>query len=832
MAADFSDQQRRYYMNELNRALPSNSRVADASTIQAALGFSDGRGVADTVRYVDEFGLAGTDAIKRDSECRATPFPTSGMRQPDARTGCGWWYVPNPATPSVGAYGTRRGPMSPTLDTQVGSGQWIWDPAQAQSMEAAKQAAQIRSCPDIQYAKMPNMGWCTVSNSALLTDGNGNPAYPRSPGGDCPQGSIVTNAANCPPPPPGPGPSGPPGPTSLCSPGAGGALSPGCLQSLVTQSCSSNGLLAQSLTGGTYPSASSQFNSVYAVAQRSGLQLNPGLVNNGQLGVGDVQSSVAALARQANSGDGTRATNAAQALCYGTPFNPCAYAPTDSGPYDQDCITQSALAQGYSPQGSALAAGNMSFWNSLGQWQSVLSNLTSMKQQADNPQTDPNLQATRIGQVYGLGVKYPRQGCNYNGVMVNRYLYPTGFPQFGYYGPNTHFLGRYLFKNGFPSSSVPAQVNQEVPGGYIVTEGQHFATSFVPAQGGSYQFMLNTTNNTMLFVNGQQMFSGSWITGTATSQPTQMVADQSYTLDLWTFNPGGVNWSFDLQVSVNGGGWQELPAAQLFLVADRRQPMIELAFNKMATVTSPPQGGAPIADTNNVFQNLVTTANIGPLNGKQALIVGGSGQGVYNYSKWVQGVRLRAIKTITMMLQINSVTPAPQGTVPSIVSFFNLPQSVTYGGLPRAGFDPSFVQPYASRTNDFMITAEATGLIFPWGVGPAAGTTNIKNNFSQNVWTSDLGVASYTPGQWFHFAFVWDDDFTGYTIYVNGQQAGRAMIPAYDPTLIMEQMRIGCDAHPEGQAWTGGIAWFRAFDYRLSTDLLQTDMNDAWSSLV
>jgi hypothetical protein len=816
MSADFSDQQRRYYMNELNRALPSTSRVTDASTIQAALGFSD------------NILPVGTDAIKRDSECRSIPYPTPGMRQPDARTGCGWWYVPNPATPSVGAYGTRRGPMSPTLDTQVGSGQWIWDTAQAQSMEAAKQAAQIRSCPDIQYAKMPNMGWCTASNSALLTDGNGNPAYPRGPGGDCPQTSIVTNAANCPPPPPGPQP---PGPTSLCSPGTGGALSPACLQSLVTQTCSSNGLLAQSLAGGTYPSASNQFNSVYSVAQRSGLQLNPGLVNNGQLSISNVQSSVSALARQANSGDGTRATNAAQSLCYGTPFNPCAYAPSDSGPYDQDCITQAALSQGYSPQGTALGASNQAWYNSLPQWQNVLTNLTTMKQQADTPQSDPNLQATRIGQVYGLGVKYPRQGCNYNGIMVYRYLYPTGFPQFGYNGPNTHFLGRYLFKNGFPSSSAPAQVNQEVPGGYTVTEGQHYTTSFVPNNGGSYQFLLNTTNNSMLFVNGQPMFSGSWTTGTATSQPINLVADQPYTLDLWTFNPGGSDWSLDLQVSINGGGWQEIPAAQLFLVTDRRQPMIELAFNKMATVTNPPSGGASIADTNGIFQNLVTTANIGPLNGKQALIVGGSGQGVYNYNKWVQGLRLRAVKTITMMLQINSVTPSPQGTVPSIVSFFNLPQSVTYG-MPRAGWDPTYEQPYYNRTNDFMITAEATGLIFPWGVGPAAGTTNIKNNFAQNVWSSDLGVAGYTPGQWFHFAFVWDDDFTGYTLYINGKQAGRAMVPAYDPTLIMEQIRIGCDAHPEGQAWTGGISWFRAFDYRLSTDLLQTDMNDAWSSLV
>ena len=49
---------------------------------------------------------------------------------------------------------------------------------------------------------------------------------------------------------------------------------------------------------------------------------------------------------------------------------------------------------------------------------------------------------------------------------------------------------------------------------------------------------------------------------------------------------------------------------------------------------------------------------------------------------------------------------------------------------------------------------------------------------------------------------------------------------------MMEQIRIGCDVHPEGQSWTGGIAWFRAFDYQLSKDLVQLDMNDGWGSVV
>jgi hypothetical protein len=93
------------------------------------------------------------------------------------------------------------------------------------------------------------------------------------------------------------------------------------------------------------------------------------------------------------------------------------------------------------------------------------------------------------------------------------------------------------------------------------------------------------------------------------------------------------------------------------------------------------------------------------------------------------------------------------------------------------------------------------------------------------------GSFAYTQGTWFHLAFVWDDDFTGYTIYKDGVQAARGFCPAYSSTLIMEQIRIGCDAHPEGQSWTGGISWCHMYDYRISSTIIQNDMNNTLLSM-
>jgi len=174
-----------------------------------------------------------------------------------------------------------------------------------------------------------------------------------------------------------------------------------------------------------------------------------------------------------------------------------------------------------------------------------------------------------------------------------------------------------------------------------------------------------------------------------------------------------------------------------------------------------------------------------------------------------------------MKLNIASLS-FPGGVTPTILSFWNQP-----GMNGLAPPHPYNEQPpnYMARQNDFSITMNGS-TIYPYGMDQS--NPSIQSALQDNA---DNGTCSYTPGTWFHFAFVWDEDFTGYTMYKDGVQAGRGFIPAYSSTLIMEQMRIGCDNHPEGESWTGGIGWCHMFDYRLSTSMIQTDMNNTWSSL-
>jgi hypothetical protein len=420
----FDRSQQSYYVREINRALPTAPQMSvNPLALDEALGEPDGGRVHLDSILTEAGGGAGVAAVRqRDAACRALPYPGPGMRDGAARAGCGWWFTPDPSRQSIGAYGTRRGPMDPTLDTSIGSGQWVWDPREAQRLEGMKRTANIRTCPDIQYSTFPNVGWCPTTSMAILTDGAGNPMFAQSPGGDCPGQAIVTNVANCPvAPAPAAGGAGAaatvtPGITALCAPGAGGSLSPQCLASLAgnTELCSSQGTLAVALSRG-YAGTDASFNNINAVLASRGFQIHPGIINDGKLSTDDALKSIGGIRQQATSGDGSRATAAAANLCFGSPFDPCSISGSQQGPWDDyaDCIVNAATAKGYSPQAGLMPGRiGMAYWNQpqLNSWSAVLSNL-DWWMAAAHDQSNPVLQAQAIENVYGLNLNFPPQTC-------------------------------------------------------------------------------------------------------------------------------------------------------------------------------------------------------------------------------------------------------------------------------------------------------------------------------------------------------------------------------------------------------------------------------------
>ena len=403
--SQFERGQRTYYLDEMNRSLPATSSF-DQSALERALQLDDpmvpGGRSAPSVQLLSNYGL-NSSSIQRDTACRSMASPV-GMRDPAARTGCGWWFTPNPSAISSGAYGARHGPMSPTLDTTYGSGRWIWDPEEAGQAEGAKQAAKIQSCPDIQFSKYPNIGWCPSTNMAIVTDGAGNPLYPQMAGGDCPGGGIVTMAQNCPPPAPPPssssGPSVPSGVSGACSTNP---LTPGCFQAMLPYvGCSPNGALGLALSSGSYPAQFQPFNDANTALVQRGFTIDSNVVSGGNTTISTAFSSLMGLQRQAAAG-----IKSALNICNNAAIDYCpgpGDTQTAATPFPLSCIAKAGIAMGYPPSSPILQSTSAPYWAQIqnySTWQSVLDGLTYWME--DAKQSGIN----GLWDVYGITVTVP-----------------------------------------------------------------------------------------------------------------------------------------------------------------------------------------------------------------------------------------------------------------------------------------------------------------------------------------------------------------------------------------------------------------------------------------
>jgi len=702
--------------------------------------------------------------------------------------------------------------MSPLLSTQAGQGQWVWDLEEARMLESKKRAAQVKVCADLPFAQseIPAMGWCPSTGRAVLTDGKGNPAYPRV--NDCPGGGIVMSAAQCPTTGGGGGGNGggsggggsSGSSTTISGTCTDGSLTPACLSLLSSQVCGSAGTLAGAYGSG-WPSASTQFTSTNAIASR-GFELDASLLAGGKTTVQAALRSFQGLRTFAYSNaDPSLARSAAAAanLCGGQSFDPCAMSATDRAPFDAGCINKALLAAGYKPTGALVQ--NIAYWNGLGTWGAVQTAILAHKTAADTPGPQ---QIAEIANVYGTRVRVAPQGCNVAGVVALRYLAPsTDTSLFPASGAQTHFLGRLLL-GGIPTSNP-------VPAGGYPNENIRFQTVFVPTVGGSYQFMVSSSAGVRVGLAGKP-----YLATTGAQQvgpPVDLTPGTPYPFVIDVAN-GSSNWTFMFSYRIGTGSWG--PAAQLMLPQDRRRPLLDLPFHTWAS------SGRQVQDSGGIFQNWVLTAAIGTLDGQPCMIVDGPGKCLANFGPgFNQGLRLWAFKSFTMRLRIDTSVTDPSSTTPAVFSVYNWPESVTTG-YPRRGQPPEQVD--SNKINHFAIMSNGAQM-YPWGSGPMyrTTTTTANNEFYNALSGSTVSIQNRT---WFHYAFVWDDDFRGLTVFVNGVQAGRALLTApFDPNLLLEQIRIGCDALIGLQQWTGGIAWFRGFDYRLSPDLIAVDMADGWA---
>jgi hypothetical protein len=238
---------------------------------------------------------------------------------------------------------------------------------------------------------------------------SGNLLYPTQPRGDCPGGNLVLASAGvaaCFPPTNSAAAYTPPSAAGTgCT---DGNLTSACLGQAFTGYgnpeppaglCPSSGLIGSTLLNGTFPtdttplSGGATFGQLSSIVNRQ-FNLDTNTYASGQTTAAAAISLSQGLANFANTGAVGRSRDAANALCYGSAFDPCAYITTDTGPFDLSCIRQIATGQyGYTANAGLLTLGD-AYWNNattFPNWGKVIEILIWWKTVADNAPGPNNL---------------------------------------------------------------------------------------------------------------------------------------------------------------------------------------------------------------------------------------------------------------------------------------------------------------------------------------------------------------------------------------------------------------------------------------------------------
>lgn len=326
-------------------------------------------------------------------------------RDPTKRTQCGWWFVPDAAVPSVGAYGTREEPIVKT--GLPPNGQWVWDLNRATELEEMKMCKRIRSCDLMDLDGIKGVcGFCERRGYAVPIHRDGREKYPDSP--DACGEDVVPSADKCyrPPPPdlvtddgincgnygrPSSDssirlynssecdalggnyiPNGeclmkqggsfsaackglntpPAGERPVCDPDARGNLSRQCLISLAKGlGYNVSGGILRMLINVTGPNDTDRY--AIDVLKSSGITIPDAVLGTGNI---DKESAgrIYAEVFNAMTGQGQLAREAAKWLVSGTDtFDICDFEPNKMGPFPLNCIQREFRQAGCQPAGAA-----------------------------------------------------------------------------------------------------------------------------------------------------------------------------------------------------------------------------------------------------------------------------------------------------------------------------------------------------------------------------------------------------------------------------------------------------------------------------------------------
>jgi hypothetical protein len=794
-------------------------------------------------------------------------------RDAKLRTGCGWYFVPDLDRQSVGAIGSRAGPM--LADKMPPNGEWIWDIPTAIMKEDIKHCSRVKTCDVMDVNGIHGIcGWCPSKDVAVPINAAGQAKYPGFEGGAC-SGPIKRSSNDCRPATNTSDPAnsecknlgspdfaknkriynkqecdalggtlyengiclGPNGNPDFsekckklniiatgasltstnvqqetCSP-VNGLLSRECLISLATSlGFTKQGSIVRMLYTTDRPSDEDNF--AIEALKSAGLS-----VPNAVLGAGDISKDSAgniykSIFDATTSGRSRIVKNAAKLLATGAEeFDMCDFDEKDVGPFPTVCLQQAWRRAGCQPAGSEYpksgTASSNLEWGAIRKTYGAAYN--AMKS------TDALKQAKATESCLGIqfGTSKPFE-CTEQGVET---LFYSWAPQDIYvWGSERYaaYIGRETTTNGFKSYLGVNSLGGDTGTAFDTNKKtMKMRTRIVPVDDVNGAAEVFTDDGTLIVNNGKTVLN-AWKDQATTRYVANvpMRAGSKNNMEIYYYNNGGY-LNFDVRGSL------ATLAASSFLQFPSKAPVVAFDFFR-----------GRLDDIHGSVKSKVF-GNVG-FNKKGG--IQGAKFGFNQYIQIMTPLRFKAFRSYTCMINMDEFNSTWYPS-PAIFDFS------TTGDLNSPG--------QGGAVNPSM------GLYYP--NKNAYENRVVAYTYRRNYW---YGNAAKTPvpsnNTWVHIAVVWRNDWYGHDLYINGKKmasgfmpdlyhdVGRAKGGSGDkryPDSIFKVNYIGGFSPVTGMgpigtpdAWrayqynskaalNGTMAWLHFYDYPLTPAEIVAEMN-------
>ena len=737
-----------------------------------------------------------SEIYKAEQKCRKTESPT-GLPE-DAvkqRIDCTWMFNPNGR--SGATLCSIAGPIFPLARKEFPNTVFklTWSKQEAIKKERMKVCALTKNCNLLTPGS--GCGFCPELGYAVPANPDGSSIYAEA---KCPY-NAVTDPNQCYKPRAEGGGAVPGVQTSeICMPDSAGRLSKACLGALAQQaSCSDAGTILQALNDSTNPSLSSkQVNNVVDVMRSYNFSVNDSLLTDGKISTDTALTNYVNIAKASQNSEHGRVRKAANNLCSGAPFQVCDYDDNSQENFSLGCLEQLYQEKGCQGRGTDFpkASNLQKFYGST--WGNIKNsvNLLSDKMTNSSRRYTADEQKEAVLRCIGTRLrKKPIGYCNELGASVS--LFIVGW----------HYFGRKILTNQFFMLRNDSTLWDSL--GFFDSPWRGNSVKLVvktninPEDTAtlSYTRVGNTNdmikwNDTVMVNKGSTGLAQDPVNGLTVMKDQQQ--NQKLHIELTIdWNQAYNRSTIWYMVDTNG---TPIPITICRLPFERKNPVMNITMN----------GGIvrEITDTFNITASNTSEGNRG---GRSCTIFNGNN----SYVKINNGLYTKAFRSYTLKFYSESL-----GNCTRLFQFYNggyrYSWSWNWWGWSQWTYDTENYG-LARDALDVELGYQSTGIYGQYKTPGYPGwnlVAPMENSLRLNTWQ--------------HLTFIWNENYSGYSLYLEGVKISTCSKTPINEGLTSENF-IG-KGYFDG--WTGmfkgGMEWFRAFDYPLGPDEIQQDMDDDW----